>query len=526
MKNLALIALVATGISGLMSCGGIMTKGGDVDSDTIVPPFPHDTVSLPSVPLASAEDISADITIFDSTISGHLANYDDMYKDAPGVFTFRGGPRRDADFGGKISHKPTKVVQVWKFITGVDDTKTSVGSFGGGTGWTGQPLYVEWPDSMMERFRAVGKELTPDFCQKEVIIHSLCGNAYFLSFETGKETRSPFYVGNPVKGTASLDPTMNGNIYVGQGLPSNPPMGHLAYNLFTYERTYFSGADRKAWRAWYACDGSPIVVGGFVFYASENGTLYKYSLEDGNLKLHSTLRYKANHDTCAGMENSLCVYKNYGYFGDNHGDVVCVDLNTLQPIWHYDNHDDIDATIVCEVVGDVPYLYCGCEVDRQGDKGVSHFVKLNGLTGELVWEQNIDCSKYSKNDKHYDGGFYSTPLLGHGNCEGMIFANVCQPGGRTIAEFTAFSTKTGEIIYKVPLKFFSWTSPVAFYTPQGDMYIFTGDSSGNGYLFDAKTGEMLFTERMVNNFESSPCVVGNQFVVGSRGREIYKFEVQ
>jgi hypothetical protein len=67
---------------------------------------------------------------------------------------------------------------------------------------------------------------------------------------------------------------------------------------------------------------------------------------------------------------------------------------------------------------------------------------------------------------------------------------------------------------------------VAFYRPNGEMYIFTGDSSGNAYLIRGKTGEILFTEHMVNNFESSPVVIGNTMVVGSRGQEIYRFHIE
>ncbi|MBP5628260.1 MAG: dehydrogenase, partial [Bacteroidaceae bacterium] len=61
---------------------------------------------------------------------------------------------------------------------------------------------------------------------------------------------------------------------------------------------------------------------------------------------------------------------------------------------------------------------------------------------------------------------------------------------------------------------------------KGQAFIFTGDSSGNAYLIEGKTGNVLFREHMVNNFESSPVVVGNHFVVGSRGSEIYRFSLE
>jgi hypothetical protein len=92
--------------------------------------------------------------------------------------------------------------------------------------------------------------------------------------------------------------------------------------------------------------------------------------------------------------------------------------------------------------------------------------------------------------------------------------------------FVAIDRNSGNIVYKTSLKFYSWTSPVAFYTPNNKMYIFTGDVLGNLYLIEASSGKIIYTMRGGNNFESSPVVIGNSVVVGSRGREIHKFTIQ
>ena len=168
----------------------------------------------------------------------------------------------------------------------------------------------------------------------------------------------------------------------------------------------------------------------------------------------------------------------------------------------------------------------GCEVDKQGDNGICYFVKLNGLTGQKVWEQQIECRKLNLGGKHFDGGLYCTPLLGKGDCNNLIFANICQRNTSANAEFTAFDKSTGEVVYRVALNSFAWSSPVAFYNENNQMFVFTGDSSGFAYLIEAKTGKVLFKQHMVNNFESSPVVVDNHLVVGSRGREIYRFSVE
>jgi outer membrane protein assembly factor BamB len=98
-------------------------------------------------------------------------------------------------------------------------------------------------------------------------------------------------------------------------------------------------------------------------------------------------------------------------------------------------------------------------------------------------------------------------------------------GANDMGTLVAISRKTGEIVYRTRLQHYAWSSPVAFYTPDQKMYIFTGDVTGNAYLIEAETGRIIFKKQMVNNFESSPVVIDNTFVVGSRGREIYKFRI-
>ena len=504
----------------LCSCG-LHTGSNTEPIDTIPPIEP-----LSATPLPSAEDVKYEVEVYDTLTPGTLTSLDDPYADAPGIFTFRGGPLRDANFGGTVSHKPQRIVQRWVFETEEDFTKTQHGTWGGGTGWTGQPVYVAWPDSAAQRFSQEGGGLTGPLPHEEIIVGSLCEKVYFIDFATGKASRTPLETTNPIKGSVSLAPDLSGLLLVGQGIPKVPPMGRLAFNLFSHKQTYFSGADHKAWLGWQANDSSPLVLGGFVFWPSENGTVYKYLVHDGTVTPHSALQWAKASGHAGGIENSMCAYRNYGFVGNNVGDILCFDLNTLRPIWHYDNHDDIDASIVCEVEGDTPYIYCCSEVDRQGDAGTAYFVKLNGLTGEPVWENRMPCTKLIKFEKHFDGGFYSTPLPGRGNCAHLIFTDVCQHEGSDKAEFTAFRKDNGEVAYRVQLASWAWSSPVAFYGPNGEMYIFAGDTAGYASLIDGLTGEVLFKEHLVNNFESSPVVVGNEFVVGSRGKQIYKFAVE
>ena len=479
---------------------------------------------LPDTIYPSVEDLEYSITEFDSLTDGHLAWMEDPYTEAPGVFTFRGNQFRNADFHGTVKGRPDTVVIDWVFRTRDDKRVTDFGSWGGGTGWTGQPLYVEWPDSCMERFRKESPALTKHFNKQEIIIGSLDAHLYFINFQTGDSSRRSFYVGNTIKGTPSLDPDLNGNLYVGQGVPYTQPFGALTFNLFSHQHTQIFGQDARAWRKWQAYDSSPIRVGQFLFRLGENGTVYKFLCTGDTLKLHSTLRYHAKGRGAAGIESSMAVYRNYGYISDNHGNVVCINLNNLQPVWHYFNHDDSDGTPVLEVEDGIPYLYTGCEIDKQ-QTGYGYLTKLNALNGEEVWSTAEAGCKATFNGKHFDGGFYCTPLLGQGNCKEMIFANFVRNTPPMSGDFMAFNKQTGEVIYRIPLRYYAWSSPVALYNENNEMFIFTGDTTGYIYLIDAATGEVIFKKLVGNNFESSPVVINNHVVVGSRGQEIYKFTV-
>lgn len=464
------------------------------------------TIPLPDTAYSSVEKIHYDIETKDSS-DLTLASLESLY-DGDDVLTFRKTLLRNANFGGALKGTPSTIDTAWVFNTYYNTEQTKYGIWGGGSGWTGQPLFNKK--------------------KNEVIVGSLCGRVYFIDYTTGKATRNAVDVTNTIKGTPSLDPLLD-NLYVGQGVPNHEPFGSLTIDLKKNKVTDFFGRDPKARRGWNAFDSSPVVVGGFLFWPGENGCLYKFRRSQGSLHLAAALRYTIN-GSAPGIENSLCVYRNYGFFGDNHGNVLAVNLNTMKPVWCYDNHDDIDGSIVCKVEDDIPYIYCGCEVDKQGDQGICHLVKLNGLNGERIWELEIPCNRFEQGAKKLDGGMYCTPLLGQGDSGNLLFANICRNGGdgkgRASAEMIAVDIHTGKIAHSTRLNQFAWSSPVGFLNERKEMYIFTGDSGGMTYLIRAKTGEVIFKKRFAHNFESSPLVIGNTAIVGSRQNGIYKFVIR
>lgn len=503
-------------ISAACSRSGAETTPYETEADSIMTELATRAVTpayLPDTVYASAGGLKTAIEVYDSIDDGQQGLTDDMYGNRPGHFTFRGNPRRDAAFGGTVKGEPDSIIVDWCFRTEEDYTPTDFGAWGGGSGWTGQPLYVEWPKG-----NSAGKG-------KEIMVGSLVGKVYFIDFETGKASRPAISAGNPIKGTISLDPSLNGNLYVGQGIPAHGQMGALVIDLKEGRMTDFFGRDPKAWRAWGAYDSSPVRVGNYLFRPGENGTIYKYTVGQGKLIPHSSMRYRAD-GRAPGIESSMSVYRNYGYTCDNDGNVVCTNLGTLQPVWRYKLPDDTDATpVVAEDPDGKAYVYVGCEVENPAG-GEATFVKLDAATGRQMWKNTIPARRKDSGGKHFDGGYFASALPGTGDCADLIFCNVVTNTDSQDGSFVAFDRATGKTVYSTKLRYYSWSSPVAFTNEKGKMYVLTGDCAGNAYLIDGKSGKIIFRTHVGNNFESSPVVKDNCAVVGSRGNSIYKLRIE
>lgn len=518
---LAIASIIATS-----ACGGgkgpsdaTAADGAAADStaaDSIVAP-----ARLPDTTFASVEAVKFNVEVLDTATPGRLDNLDDLYASTPGAFTFRKGAHRQADFGGRVSGTPSEITVDWAFET-AGTVASGSSRWGGGSGWTGQPLYVEWPDSCMAAFKAAGVA-GDNLGRREIMVGSLAGRVYFINYENGKASRPAVDVHNPIKGTISLDPTLNGNLYVGHGIPAQRPFGTAVIDLFKGQVTDERGEDPKAGRHWGAFDSSALRAGQFLFRPGENGTLYKFTVTRGKQHLHSALRYTVKGQA-PGIESSMSVFANYGFTGDNAGNILAINLDTMKPVWHYDLGDDIDASMTLVVEDGKPFIYVGCEVDKQ-ITGTARFIKLDGVNGSKVWETRLDSRRATVGEKHFDGGYYATALPGTGNCSDLIMVNCVLNNKGQNGQFMAMDRKTGRIVYTTPLRCYAWSSPVGMVNERGEMFVVTGDCAGYIYLINGRDGKIITSKSVGHNFESSPVVVGNTIVVGSRGSKIFKMTI-
>jgi len=452
------------------------------------------------------------------------------YSALKGVTTFRGGPYRNTASWGFLNKRPDSLVIQWEFSTKADR------EWGGGAGWTGQPNVVQWPDSVRQVMK-IAANLKTDSAFTEVIQPSLDGNIYFLNLATGKPSRPPVNIKNPIKGSPAIDPRGYPLLYCGQGINRSGEFGFRIFSLIDGRKLYtLNGRDPFAHRTWGAFDGAPLLdaVNDRLVVAGENGVLYtadlhtQYEPDSGFIRVQPRVnryRYQKPGGTRQGVENSVAAFANLLYFADNDGNIQAVDIATLQPVWFHHNHDDTDATAVLDVPDSIPYLYTGSEVDLQGNKGFTFLKKINGVTGTTVWEKKYPC--FSIRGAHpVNGGMLSTPVLGKFLAKNLLVASLSRYGSVEKGLLVALDKETGGERWKLELAHYAWSSPLDMYDREGNLYIFLADSRGHVMLIDGATGTVMFQKKIADLFEASPVAFNNRIVIASRPRKIFCLEVR
>jgi outer membrane protein assembly factor BamB len=457
--------------------------------------------------------------------------FPDRYAEVEGITTFRGGPLRDGGAFGdrRIARRTLEVA--WTFKTDRGTAK-----WGGGAGWTGQPVIVRWAEHVRRSMplldpRAAAKPLV------EVIQGSLDGNVWFIDLETGRATRPPLRTGNPNTGSVSLDPRGWPLLFVGQGIPGRRPIGLRAYSLITHgELLFLPGREGGAPRDWGAFDGSGLVnratdtflVGG------ENGIVYAVELNTDYDPLAFRLalsprvlkyRFRDVAQDRRGIENSLAVFRNLAFFADNGGTIQALDLNTLRPAWAVEAGDDTDASLVVDLEPGGPVLYTACEVDAQGLRGETRIRKIDAITGRVRWERSYACRGERVGEKTVQAGVFATPLVGSADLADRIVVTLsrCPERGAMVA----LAKSDGRELWRRALRTDAWSTPTAVRdAAAGKTWILQGDRAGRLHLVDGADGTLARTLQLDANVEASPAVFGDLAVVGTRGGTIYGIRIR
>lgn len=450
------------------------------------------------------------------------------YSDVKGVTCFRGNNRRDGASFGAADVKEEKIEIVWrKNIGSIDEWS--------GVGWNGQPAIVQWDEDVMKDMN-INADKKSKVNLKEVLYATLDGNVYFLDLEDGKETRQKLNIGAPIKGSLSVDPRGIPLLYVGQGINKNgASFVDFAYRIFSltnFSKLYeIKGSDSFAKRDWGAFDSTLLVDknNDTFILGGENGLVYSGKLNtkyvNGNVEINPKVakyRYDVPGMNERGIENSVAVYNNYGYFADNDGILQCLDLNTFKPMWALNVNDDTDSTIVLEKEQGSLSLYTASEVDHQGANGYSYVRKIDGTSGKILWENKYKCAF----DPSVNGGALATPVLGKGDIEDVAIFNIARTPSSNGGRLVALDKRTGKEVWNLELKNYCWSSPVAIYTKDNKSYIIQCDSAGKAMLIEGTSGRILDTVELGANVEGSPAAFDNHLVVGTRGCQIVGFKVK
>ena len=347
------------------------------------------------------------------------------------------------------------------------------------------------------------------------------------------------------KGTGTLDPRGYPIMYIGSGIASGGKDQRMfAINLIDTSIIYEqSGSDSDSFRYWPAFDSSPLIDAetDTLIWPGENGLLYtiklntEYDAENGTIDIDPENVVKARYRTqktasggrWEGYESSCVIVGRYLYISENSGMFFCVDLNTMELKWAQDTLDDSNASPIFEWKDDGNgYIYTAPSLrwTAQGGKGTTTLFKLDAKTGEILWEVPYECRTYSETS----GGVQSSPVLGRKgtDLEGLIIFNIAFTSASNSGILVALDTETGDVVWEYEMKNYTWSSPVAVYTPDNFGYLVVCDSIGDVKLIDGVDGEFIDSVNIGSNVEASPAVFDNKLVVGTRGSKICGIEIE
>lgn len=502
---------------------------------------PHSVDGTEPERLISSTAIMVDGEVVEEYESDYEINFDlpERYTELEGIVTFRGDNFRSGAAYGTAAVSSKTLTKAWsKSTSGLSDTD---GIYWSGSGWTGQPLIVKWPDATRKNISAMYDWAREKEGLVEVIYATLDGHVYFYELTSGEYTREPLNLGFNYKGAGALDPRGYPILYVGSGVDSvngrsRVKVVNLIDNSVMFE---FGHNETFANRGWHMFDSSPLVSAETdqLIYPGENGILYiihlntKYNEQTGELSVDpdNIVKWKYNGVRSGsrywlGVESSAAIINNYIFLADNGGNLMCLDLNTLELVWVQDVLDDTNCSPVVDIEDGHPYIYISTSFHygwRSYSTAAIPIFKIDAETGEIVWRTDYTC--YTVQD--LSGGVQGTIAVGKNKLSDMIFVPVARTPGASSGTLAALKKDTGEVVWEKETSIYSWSSPVDFYDADGNGYLLYCNSGFNIFLIDGKTGEQLDYMNLGGNIEASPAMYGNYAVVGTRAMRTYCIQV-
>lgn len=422
-----------------------------------------------------------------------------------GLLTFRGNPTRTFHGQGPVPADPT--------VEWSADIGCSTSFVGGepkewcGTGWTGQPLVFHPPDSNDDWWVAVGG-------------YNRAVN--FFDPADGSTVYPPFFTGDIIKGTATVDPDGFPLLYTGS---RDDSLHIVALDRAEPTELWALASDVGGPTLWNNdWDSSPIVIDDLLIVGGENSRFYVVKLNrdydaDGTVTIDPELISSVEGwdqqllddlgDVQVSIENSVAVSGSVAYFANSGGLVQGWDLAPVdegrppERVFRFWAGDDIDASVVVDEAGD---LYVGAEYERGSARSreLGQVLRLDPSDPDdpVVWSVEANAG--------LDTGVWATPAL-H---EDLLV--VPTDDGRVLG----LDRGDGSVRWTLTLPGPLWSSPVVV-----DNTLIQGDCAGNLNAFDVSdttvAPEPLWTLPLDGCVESTPAVWEGRIFVGTRSGMFY-----
>ena len=463
-----------------------------------------------------------------------------------GLYTFRGDALRQNAAFGTCEVAEGTLTPLWEVpLSGL---RTAENGMLYGVGWNNQPAVVKWAAEIRE-IMPLNAEFKNKKALVEVLFSAQDGKIYFLDLESGAPTRECVWAGYPLKGSVSVDPRGWPLMAFGQAVSKMPSgtgdIGYHLYDLITMQPLYFLNGRKSAEQVQYSPNGAfdssslflPAAGSDALVVAGENGLLYTISLNsaltlDGSgsavsvspevVYMNALAREERENKT--SIEGAPSMYGRYVFLADAWGIVRCVDTSLMKTVWAYDNGDNTDAAMALDLTEEGLDLYTGnTSYSRLSKKNPVTIHRLNALTGEEIWTNEIDCVKNTSEDV---AGCKASPVIGQKGLKDYVYFTVNQVRGGG-AKLMCLAKADGHEVWSLAIQE-SVSSPVAVYSEFGDGVIFQADSRGNLYLVDGLTGHLLGQTKVDGRIEASPAVYRNRVLIGTcdKNAKMYCFEIR
>jgi WD40 repeat protein len=299
-----------------------------------------------------------------------------------GLLMFRGTPYRNFYGTGPLNIVAPKMTWKYPNENSKNNKPLCARSFVGssskiwcGSGWTGQPVVWERPDGIIE-----------------IITNTYDKGIHFIDANNGTQTRAPFYTGDIIKGTVTMDPDNYPLLYSGSR--------DNFYRIIALDRVVpteiWSIEAKKSDGVWNDdWDPNGLILNDVLYTGSENGWFHAIKLnrnydENGKVTVAPIEIFKYPTygdgyidkvgDEDLSIESSPLLVGNTIYIANSGGRILGFNISNINTgiapvVFDFWTGDDTDATLVADNNG---YIYSVSEYERMNERQkIGQILKLD-----------------------------------------------------------------------------------------------------------------------------------------------------